>query len=72
MHGQIGETVASSLHWSRSALEGVSAPGVTVIQFHRPAEQHKIERLHIKLAKTKPVNAQPAPIAKGEIDLKTA
>lgn len=45
---------------------------MTVIQLARPAEQRKIERLLIKLAKVKPVGARPAPIAKGETALKTA
>jgi hypothetical protein len=35
-------------------------------------EQRKIEKLLVKLAKTKPISAQPAPIANGKIALKTA
>jgi hypothetical protein len=45
---------------------------MAVIKLTRPAEQRKIERLLIKLAKTKPIAARPAPIASGERVLKSA
>jgi hypothetical protein len=43
-----------------------------IIKLPRPAEQRKIERLLIKLAKTNPIAAQPAPIASGTRLLKSA
>lgn len=38
----------------------------------RVAEQRKIEKLLLKLAKVQPISAKPAPIARGEILLKSA
>jgi hypothetical protein len=38
----------------------------------RPYEERKIEKLLVKLAKVKPISAQPAPIANGVRVLKTA
>jgi hypothetical protein len=38
----------------------------------RPNEERKIERLLVKLAKTKPISAKPAPISNGTRLLKTA
>ena len=37
-----------------------------------PNEQRKVEKLLIRLAKLKPVSAQPGPIAKGNAVLNTA
>jgi hypothetical protein len=36
----------------------------------RPAEQRRIEKLLLKLAKIKPISAKPAPIATGASTLK--
>jgi hypothetical protein len=38
----------------------------------RPAEQRKIEKLMVKLAKVRPISAKPAPIAHGQVALKSA
>jgi hypothetical protein len=38
----------------------------------RLAEQRKIEKLLLKLAKVRPISAKPAPIADGKIALKSA
>lgn len=43
-----------------------------VPDYPRPAEQRRIEKLLVKLAKIQPISAKPAPISTGMVTLRPA